>query len=271
MRRDERQGLRAYRFETLPAERVDALVSTRLGGVSKGPWASLNLGLRVDDDAAVVLENRRRLFAIYGLALDRSVWCRQVHQDAVTVVDGNDAGRGALSEDGIVADTDALVTDVPGLTLCVTLADCVPVVIYDPRRHVVGLAHAGWGGTVRRISSRTVETMRERWGTEPGEVVAAVGPSIAQADYEVGENVITAAHETFDVEVRRMLQPVGDGKALFDLWEANALDLERAGVPGGRIEVAGMSTAAALDEFYSHRVEGRTGRFITGVTLLARD
>jgi YfiH family protein len=266
VRRDERQGLRAYRFETLP-DRVDALVSTRIGGVSTGQWSSLNLGLRVGDDADAVLENRRRLFAVSGLALERSVWCKQVHQDAVTVVEEADAGRGALSEDDVVADTDALVTDVPGLTLSVTLADCVPVVIYDPARHVVGLAHAGWGGTVRRIASRTVATMRDRWRTEAGDLVAAIGPSIAQADYEVGGDVISAAEEAFGEDIGRVLRAGGDGKALFDLWEANALDLQQAGVSRARIEVAGMSPAAALDEYYSHRIEGPTGRFITAVTL----
>lgn len=272
MNRDERDGLLAYRFETLPAIEVDALVSTRVGGVSEGRYASLNLGLRVEDEAKAVLENRRRLFAAYGVELERSVWCKQVHADSVTVVGERDAGRGAFDEEGIVTDTDALVTDVPGLTLCVTLADCVPVVIYDPVHRVLGLAHAGWGGTVRRIASRTVETMGDRWGTEPSEVVAAIGPSIAREDYEVGENVIALAQEAFGEHVGQVLSPgATKDKALFDLWEANALDLGQAGVPRGRIELAAMSTAAALDEFYSHRVEGTTGRFIAAVTLRALD
>jgi polyphenol oxidase len=269
MYRDERHGLRVYRFKSLPADRLDVLVSTRLGGVSEGPWASLNLGLRVDDDARRVLENRRLLFAAHGLALDRSVWCKQVHRDAVTVVDDRDAGRGVLSEDGIVDQSDALVTSVPGLTLCVTLADCVPVVIYDPVHHVVGLAHAGWGGTVRRIASRTLETMRTRWGSEPARMIAAVGPSVAQADYEVGGDVIEQATTAFGGDVGHVLRKdAGEATAHFDLWEANALDLEQAGVPRSSIEISGISTAAALDEFYSHRIEGHpTGRFITAATL----
>jgi YfiH family protein len=262
--RDERNGLRAYRFHSLA---IDALVSTRLGGVSQGRYAKLNLGLRVNDDAELVLENRRRLFGAYGLDLERSVWCKQVHRDTVTVIAVGDAGRGALSEDGIVDATDALVTDVPGLTLCVTLADCVPVVLHDARNQVVGLAHAGWGGTVHRIASRTLAAMRSGWGTEPNDVVVAIGPSIAPEDYEVGPEVIERAKAAFGEDARRVLRPRDDGKAGFDLWGANTLDLEEAGVPRERIEIAGVSTAAALDEFYSHRLERETGRFITAVTL----
>jgi YfiH family protein len=267
---DQRGGLLAYRFATLPSERLDAFVSTRIGGSSTGPYASLNLGLRVEDDPAVVLANRRRLFVTFGLDLKTSVWCKQVHRESVHIVSEGDLGRGSESEEDIVDETDALVTDIPGVALCVTLADCVPVVIYDERNHVIGLAHAGWGGTVRRISSRTVEMMRERWGSNPSELVAAIGPSIAAADYEVGSEVIEAAKRSYGEDSERIMCSSGkDGKAMFDLWEANALDLTRAGVPRARIEVAGISTAAALDRFYSHRLEGRpqTGRFIAAAML----
>jgi polyphenol oxidase len=273
VRRDDRDGLRAYRFETLPADAVDVLVSTRRGGVSAGSYASLNVGLHVGDDPEAVLANRDRCFATYGLDLDRSVWCRQVHAAGVTVVGAGDAGRGARTEAGVVADTDALVTDVPELTLCVLMADCVPVVIHDPVHRVAGLAHAGWKGTVQRIASRTLAVMGDRWGTDPAEVVAAIGPSIAPGDYEVGAEVIEAASAAFGAQAERVLRRDGDGggTARFDLWTANALDLEAAGVPAAAIEVAGISTAAALDDFYSHRFEATpdrpTGRFLTAVTL----
>jgi YfiH family protein len=273
VRRDDRGGLRAYRFEGLPDDRIDALVSTRRGGVSEGSYASLNAGLHVGDDPAAVLENRRRFLAGYGLELDRSVWCRQVHSAGVTVVGAGDAGRGARTDADVVADTDALVTDVPGLTLCVLMADCVPVVICDPVHRVAGLAHAGWKGTVQRIASATLAVMGERWGTAPADVVAAIGPSIAPGDYEVGADVVEQATAGFGAQAERVLRRQGDdgGKAHFDLWAANALDLEAAGVPAAAIEVAGISTAAALDDFYSHRFEAApdrpTGRFLTAVTL----
>jgi len=267
VRRDERQGLAVYRFESLP-DGVEAFVSTRRGGLSSPPYESLNLGLRVGDDPEKVVENRRLLLREFGMELERSVWCKQIHADGVVVVDAEDAGRGSTEEDSIVEDADALVTDTPGLSLCVTLADCVPVVIFDPERGVVGLAHAGWGGTVSRISSRTVEVMRERFGCDPATIFAAIGPSIGPAGYEVGEDVIERARAGYGERAAEILAPAPDGKAFFDLWTANRIDLEEADVDAARIEVSGIAGNEHLDEFYSHRHEGpETGRFITAVTL----
>jgi len=267
MHRDEREGLVAYRFESLPPG-VEALVSTRRGGVSPPPYDSLNLGLRVGDDPGKVVENRELLFRAFGMSLERSVWCRQIHADGVVVVDEADAGRGSREEESIVKDADALVTDVPGLALCVTLADCVPVVVFDPVQRVVGLAHAGWGGTVSRISSRTVAVMGERFGSEPAAMIAAIGPSIGQAGYEVGEEVTERARAAFGPRAEELLAPVADGKSRFDLWAANRIDLEEAGVPAAGIEVGEVATDTNLDLFFSHRHEGgRTGRFITAVRL----
>lgn len=267
MRQDKRNGLLVYRFETLSAG-IDAFVSTRHGGVSQAPYDSLNLGLRVGDEAEKVIENRRLLFAAFGLELKRSVWCRQIHADGVAVVGAADAGRGSTEEESIVKDADALVTAEPGLALCVTLADCVPVVIFDPESRVVGLAHAGWGGTVARISSRTVEVMRERFGCDPASLVAAVGPSIGAAGYEVGTDVIEKAGAAYGDQAAEILEPSEDGKALFDLWAANRIDLEGAGLAGERIEICGVASDQHLEDFYSHRHEGgQTGRFITVVSI----
>ena len=273
---DERDGLVVHRFESVPEDRLDVFVSTRTGGVSAPPYDSLNLGLRVGDRDDDVVANRRRLFDAFDLPLERSVWCRQVHRDTVTVVTADelrpreDGGvdRGAFTEETIVGATDALVTDLVGVPMCVTLADCVPVVLYDPARHVVGLAHAGWGGTVARIASRTVATMQERYGSEPGQLIAAIGPSISPDRYEVGGDVIERARVAYGAAP--VLRETGGGRALLDLWEANAVDLEQAGVARERIEVAGISTIDDLAQFYSHRAEQVTGRFIAAVTLRPR-
>ena len=270
MRREQRGELVAYRFEGLP-EQVDALVSTRHGGVSPAPFDSLNLGLRVGDEEANVVANRRRLLAAYGLPFERSVWCRQVHADGVVVVGEADAGRGAGGEARIVDAADALVTDTADLPLCVKVADCVPVVIVDPERRVLGLAHAGWGGTVSRICSRTVAVMGERFGSEPGALLAAIGPSIGPAGYEVGADVIGRVREAFGERAEEVLAPADGGRALFDLWAANRIDLEQAGAAPERIEVAAIASDERLEDFYSHRREGgRTGRFIAVASLRAR-
>ena len=268
MRRETCGSLVGYRFDTFDPAVLDAVVTTRLGGTSVAPYESLNLGLRVGDDPAAVVENRRHAFEVFGLALGRSVWCKQVHADNVVVVGQEDAGRGALGEDDIVADADALVTDSVGLALCVTLADCVPIVLHDARCGVLGLAHAGWGGTVSQIASRTVEVMRRRFNVNVGALRAAIGPSIGPARYEVGEEVVDRARERFGTVAASFIRPLPqEGKALFDLWTANRIDLESAGVPASRIEVAAVSTDEHLDDFYSHRVEGKTGRFIAAASL----
>lgn len=268
VRRETHDGVAGYRFETLDSAGLDVVVTTRLGGTSVAPYESLNLGLRVGDDPGAVAENRRRAFAAFDLDLVRSVWCRQVHADKVVVVGEEDAGRGALGEEDIVADADALVTDSVGLVLCVTLADCVPVVLHDARRRVLGLAHAGWGGTVSRIASQTVEVMRRHFDVDANDLTAAIGPSIGPARYEVGEEVLVRARERFGADVVSFSRSLPqEGKALFDLWTANRIDLESAGVPASQIEVAAISTDEHLDDFYSHRVEGKTGRFIAAAAL----
>jgi purine-nucleoside/S-methyl-5'-thioadenosine phosphorylase / adenosine deaminase len=269
VRREQRDGVVAYRFEALP-DCVEALVSTRHGGVSPAPFDTLNLGLWTDDQAERVVENRRRLFAAFGLPLERSVWCRQVHADGVAVVGEGDAGRGASDEATVVPDADALVTATPGLPLVVKVADCVPVVILDPERRALGLAHAGWGGTVARICSRTVAVMGERFGCEPADLLAAIGPSIGPAGYEVGPEVSERARQAYGGRAAEILAPRGE-KALLDLWAANRIDLEQAGLAPGRIEVAAIASDERLDDFYSHRREaGRTGRFALVAALRPR-
>ena len=273
MHTDQRGDLIAYRFDTIPADGVDALVSTRIGGVSQPPYASLNVGLRVGDADAAVVENRRRLFDTYELPLERSVWCRQVHGNTVTVITtaeiasraNGSRDRGAFTEATIIEDTDVLVTDLVRVPLCITLADCLPIVLYDGAHHAVALVHAGWGGTVAGVAGRAVRTMQERYGTEPATLVAAIGPSISPDSFEVGADVIALARQEYgDAPV---LREIGSAKALFDLWEANAIDLARSGVPRDRIEIAGLSTTDVLERFYSHRLERVTGRVMATVML----
>jgi hypothetical protein len=175
-----------------------------------------------------------------------------------------------MEQSSIVAD--ALVTDTPGLPLCVTVADCVPVVIFDPAERVAALAHAGWAGTVARISSGTVAVMRDRFGCDPAALTAAIGPSIGPARYEVGPEVVDRATVAFGARSSELLTPTGDEeKANLDLWTANRIDLEEAGVPSHRIETAAISIEDSLDDFYSHRVEGITGRFAVVVSIRDED
>jgi YfiH family protein len=158
------------------------------------------------------------------------------------------------------------VTDRPGLALVMRFADCVPVLLYDPARQVVGIAHAGWRGTVDGAAASVVQTMREQFGCRPEDIQAGIGPSIGPGEYQGGEEVAAAVRENLpDPE---SLLARSNGAFQFDLWEANRRILEAYGVT--RIELAGISTARRTDEFYSHRAEhGRTGRFGAVICLNA--
>jgi YfiH family protein len=260
-----------FRFvhPALNDERVVTCCSTRAGGVSDGPYASLNLGFHVDDDPTRVLENRERLAKAIGVSLDSFVVPQQVHQGHVHVVTRDDRGRGARAHETALKATDALVTNQQEVVLAVMLADCVPVVIFDPKTPAIGIAHAGWGGTLHHITRRTVETMQSEVGTDPTDVVGGVGPSIGPETYEVEADVADRARGGFqDADI---LRPKTDGKFLFDLWASNVSDLVAAGVPREQIEVAGVDTYLASERFFSHRRDGRpsqqTGRFMAVAAL----
>ncbi|MBX6342945.1 MAG: peptidoglycan editing factor PgeF, partial [Thermomicrobiaceae bacterium] len=193
-----------------------------------------------------------------------------VHGAAVRVVEPGDAGRGAHSFADAIPGTDALVTATPGLPIAVFCADCVPILLYDPRHRVVAAVHAGWRGTVANVAGRAVATMRERFGTQPIELLAGIGPSIGPCCYEVGEEVesawAAAGVDHDGVALRRE-----SASLRFDLWRANALALQAAGVREERIEIAAVCTACHVDRFFSHRAErGRTGRFAAIIAVDAR-
>jgi YfiH family protein len=241
-------------FAGLP---LDALVTTRAGGVSGGPYASLNLGLHVGDDHAAVLENRARAAALVGLGPGDLVFARQVHGREVAVVGPRDRGRGAGSEDDALDGVDALVTSTPGVGLAVLAADCVPIVLYDPVAHVLGCVHAGWRGTVARAAAAGVEAMAAV-GTWPGDVLAAVGPAIEPDRYQVGPEVADAATAAFGPGHGDLLRPDGTGRWLFDLVAANRQVLVDAGLAPGRVAVAAVGTGD--DRFFSDRAVRPCGR-----------
>ncbi len=240
---------------------MDVIVTTRHGGVSRGPYATLNLGLHVGDDHAAVVENRRRAAAALGLELADLVFCEQCHSATAVVVGGADRGRGTASRATAVPGADALVTAERGVGLVVMVADCAPIVLIDARRRVLAVVHAGWRGTVAGVVPAALERMREL-GSAPGDVTAAVGPAVSAETYEVGPDVVGAVRQRYGEHAERLLRPAGD-RHLFDLAAASRLELERAGV--ARMLVTGETTGAGTD-FFSARAEQPTGRF----ALLAR-
>lgn len=228
-------------------------VFTRRGGVSPAPWDSLNVGGSVGDDIAHVRENRLRSFRTLGRdpASIHDVWL--VHgTDVVYAEQPRDLNEKAPQ-------ADLLFTDNPKVTLYMRFGDCVPLLFHDPRKGVVGISHAGWLGTVRGVAAASIRAMRARYGTDPRDVRAAIGPSIGPDHYEVGADVAEKVRASFGAQAEALLEPRGDRFHL-DLWQANRLQLEAEGVE--HVEVPGVCTACHLDDWFSHRAEkGKTGRF----------
>ena len=192
----ERSGVRVLAWPALDHCPVDALVTTRHGGVSAGAYATLNLSFGVGDRPEDVLENRRRAATALGAGLGDVVFGKQVHGAVARVAGRADRGAGAAVAGAGVGEADALVTSDPGTVLGVLVADCVPIVLYDPAAHVLACVHAGWRGTVARVTDAALDAMAGL-GTRPGDVIAGIGPAIGPDRYQVGEEVAAAARESF--------------------------------------------------------------------------
>jgi YfiH family protein len=252
-----------------PHRNVTNVVTTRVGGRSTGAYASLNLALHVGDDADTVLENRATLTQALGVEPESLTMPQQVHGNRVVVVTAGDRGRGAVDEGDAVPGADGLVTRTPGLPLAVLIADCVAVSLYDPNQNAIGLAHAGWKGTLKRIAGDTASKMVEAFGCDPADIVAGISPSIGRGHYEVGEDVLKAYQKEFGrAGARELIEEDMHGTCYLDLWKANEAQLLDRGVLEKNIAISEMCTACHPSRFYSHRLEhGKTGRFV-GLIML---
>jgi len=260
MIRTEHGGLSWYSFESLRDPAIVQGTFTRHGGVSQPPFATLNVGGKVGDDPAAVQTNHARLFSAWDIRAERVVTAQQVHGNRVAVVSPQDGGH-------TFPETDALISQIPGLYLLLRFADCTPVFLYAPRQRAIGLAHAGWKGTLLEIAIHTVRAMTDTFDCEPGELVAGLGPAIGPCCLEVDGDVLADFRARYGDQEGCIVRPQPSGKAFLDLWRINALQLESAGVR--QIETAGICTSCRRDEFFSHRAEnGNTGRFaaLIGIT-----
>lgn len=250
--------------------------SKREGGVSTVYGGkSLNLGWTKEDDPAFVAENRRLLDdAAQGNAREKTqfqmVTLKQVHSAEILPIhkeDGAGEEKWQTTDGKALVEADGMVTDLPGLMLGVQTADCVPVLVADVSKRVVGAFHAGWRGTVGRIVERGIETMRLEFGSRPEDLVAAVGPSIGACCYAVGEEVRAGFESQFSY-ARELFRAMDGGRMHLDLWEANRRQLMEAGVSADRITMIGECTACTVSDgkrkYFSHRAEhGFTGRMMS--------
>lgn len=236
--------------------RLVAAESTRHGGVSPAPYASLNMGKNTGDDPANVAENRRRFCAALGFSTAQMAWSVQVHADRVLHV----------TEAGGAEGFDALITDRPGILLAVSVADCAPILIFDSKHEAMGAVHAGWPGTAARLVEKTLQRMAAAFGTEGRDCYAYVGTCIDECSFEVGEEVAVR----FDAAFKRF--DVARGKFMVDLKKANAAQLQAFGIPEGQIEISPYSTVLDNGDYFSHRKEkGTTGRMLAVIGLRIAD
>lgn len=244
----------SYRVPTLFAQ-ISGLIaaeSTRHGGVSEGPYASQNLGINTNDNPVHVAENKRQFLANWHLTEADLASSYQVHGTAIRVATAGERTHGY----------DAIVTNKPGLLVGVTVADCTPVLVFDPKNKAVAAIHAGWRGTVGGIVAETLRLMQAEFGTNPRDCLAYVGTCIDECDFEVSADVAAQF-----AQQHQRPGPVA-GKAFVDLKKANADQLRVAGVPDVQVEISPYSTMANNADYFSHRQEkGITGRMLAVIGL----
>ncbi|MDO5135560.1 MAG: peptidoglycan editing factor PgeF [Eubacteriales bacterium] len=236
-------------------------VSTRLGGVSGGHFASMNLSFTRGDESEAVWENYRRMGKAIGFSIQDLVTSDQTHTANVRVVTQEDRGKGITCQRDY-HDVDGMVTNVPGLVLATYYADCVPLFFLDPVHRAVGLSHSGWRGTVGRIGAATAAKMEEVYGSRPEELIAAIGPSICQKCYEVSQDVAEAFRQAFPRRDWEAIMTKGreEGKYQLNLWEANRRVFLEAGILEKNILLPGICTCCNPRLLFSHRAsKGKRG------------
>ena len=234
-------------------------VSGKGGGVSEN--GTLNLSYKTIDEPGNVEKNRSLVAASLGLSPNKLLFPEQTHSVNIKLVSTTTRPEDML-------DTDALISNVPGICISVLSADCVPVLLYDPVKKAVGALHAGWRGTVGKLLEKTIQAMIDNFKTNPSDIIVGIGPSISPQVYEVGEEVIAAARKAFATTDGILISSEKPDKAFFNLWEANKRQALAMGVLPAHIEVAELCTYTNSDQFFSARkVKNQPGRFAAGIVI----
>ncbi len=209
-----------------------------------------NVSFSVGDDPKKVLINRENIAKDFGVSLDAFTVAGLVHGNHVVKVSAKTRGRGSTSPQTVIPETDAMITNTPDILLMVPVADCVPILFFDPIKKAIGIAHAGWRGTLKEIAKATVNKLHQEFNCNASDIKVGIGPAICVRHYEVDEAVLPGA------------------RGNFDLVAANKIQLLDTGVKPQNIEIMPYCTFERTDLFYSHRAEKSTGRFATGIILL---
>ncbi len=249
-------GVRYLAFEDFLPPGTTHAIFTRQGGESPAPWQSLNTGGTVGDDPARVRRNRHLAFRALGREPDSMYDVWQVHSADVVLCNAPHPHFNNPPE----LKADSIITANPKVTLFMRFAECTPLLFYDPQKQAVGIAHAGWQGTLKDVAGATVRAMQAAYGSNPADLYAVIGPAIGPDHYEVGEEVAARVHCVFGKDSQALLRREYGAKPHLDLWMANETLLRRAGVT--HIHTSALCTACHPQDWYSHRAQhGKTGRF----------
>lgn len=244
-------------------EMIRHLFSTRMGGVSEGIYATMNLSYTRGDCKEAVDENFRRLAEAMETTPERFVCAKQTHTTNIRLVTEEDCGKGVVYPTDY-DDIDGLITDKPGIVLCTSYADCVPLYFVDTKNKAIGLAHSGWRGTVNRMGEKMLDAMNRSFGTKQKDVLAAIGPSICKDCYEVGGDTAEIFKMNFPKEWEYFLtEGKKEGKYQLDLWEANKRILLKAGITREHLAVTDICTCCNSEYLFSHRAShGKRGNLV---------
>lgn len=238
---------------------INHAFSTRLGGVSVGEFTSMNMAFNRGDNPESVTENYKRICKSAGFEFDSLTASAQDHNTFVRDVTSENKGVGIYKPRDLQS-VDALITNEKGVTLVTYYADCTPLFFVDTKLKAIGLAHAGWRGTVGRIGDKVVKKMTELYGTNPADIVAAIGPAISVCCYEVDKPCADNFYALSDLDSSRFVFPKENGKYMIDLLETNRQILVAAGVKNENITVSDVCTNCNSELLWSHRAtKGKRG------------
>ena len=255
------------------SDEVTAFSSTRHGGFSQGCYGAFNVNLYCGDDVDTIEKNRQLLCMELGIQPDRLLMPHQVHGVEVRCITQDFLRLSASERQEILEGVDALMTNVKEVCIGVSTADCIPIIIYDPEHTAACVVHAGWRGTVRRITLQAVEAMTTVYHSDPDKLKAVIGPGISLQNFEVGDEVYAQfSAASFPMDVVSCKMPAMNGnpqkKWHIDLWGSNRLQLLDAGLLAEHIQVAGICTYDCYDDFFSARRLGiESGRILTAIII----
>lgn len=262
-----KNGFKYLEIDKFRENGCNAYFTSRNGGVSKAPYKSLNLGLHTNDKNEKVIKNRKITANKLNLNFSSFTSAEQVHGDRVYVVEKKDKGRGNINYSDSIKKTDALITNVNGITLFSYYADCVPLYFYDRENKIIGLAHSGWKGTLKRIGLKVIEKMKNEFNSKVSDCLVAIGPAISKDFYEIDSNLAIKFKNNFS-NIDNYLIYKSKNRYLLDLPGIIKMMFIKRGIKKGNLINSKMCTYSNKENFYSYRRDGGvTGRMASIITL----